>query len=188
MASAPPRTPIPIPDDQDQYFPFGSFNFHVSFVPVQGGSFAAFGSSQPGFLGAFSDISGIEATMEHKVIKTGGRNYGTPVRAGPVTFGTVILKRGIVQAQPLWTWWSMFAGADGFSDGVPSPANRCHVAIALIRPVQAGQSRSAALGWRLVNAMPVKFRVGDLNAKGGEVAVEEIHLVHEGLEMAGVGA
>jgi hypothetical protein len=36
--------------------------------------------------------------------------------------------------------------------------------------------------------MPVKFRVGDLSAKGSDVAVEELHLVHEGLEMNGVVA
>jgi phage tail-like protein len=42
------------------------------------------------------------------------------------------------------------------------------------------------MGWNLRNAMPVKFRVADLNAKGTDVAVEELHLVHEGLDVAGV--
>jgi len=37
--------------------------------------------------------------------------------------------------------------------------------------------------WRLRNAMPVKFRAGDFNAKGNDVAVEELHLVHEGLAL-----
>jgi len=182
---------IQIPDGEDVSIPYGSFNFHVAFEPVSGSSFAAFGNADPALVGGFSDISGLEAMMEHKVIKTGGRNYGTPMRAGPVTFGTVILKRGIVKAQPLWTWWSMFAGADGFSDGRPTPDNRCNVLIGLIRSVEPGESsnaRRARIGWRLVNAMPIKFRIGDLNAKGGDVAVEEIHLVHEGLEMRGVGA
>ena len=46
--------------------------------------------------------------------------------------------------------------------------------------------RQIATGWMLKNAMPVKFRVGDLNAKGSDVAIEELHLVHEGLHVAGV--
>ncbi|HEY6389723.1 MAG TPA: phage tail protein, partial [Bryobacteraceae bacterium] len=45
--------------------------------------------------GAFSDCTGLEATMEPKKIKEGGRNYGEAQRAGGVTFATVVLKRGI---------------------------------------------------------------------------------------------
>ena len=45
--------------------------------------------------GAFAECSGLEATMEPKVIKEGGRNYGVAQRAGGITFATVVLKRGI---------------------------------------------------------------------------------------------
>jgi hypothetical protein len=31
--------------------------------------------------------------------------------------------------------------------------------------------------------MPVKFRAGDLSARATDVAIEELHLVHEGLRM-----
>jgi hypothetical protein len=33
--------------------------------------------------------------------------------------------------------------------------------------------------------MPVKFKAADLNARGSEVGVEELHLAHEGLALAG---
>ena len=36
--------------------------------------------------------------------------------------------------------------------------------------------------------MPVKFRVGDLSGRGSEIAIEELHLVHEGLHMVGVAS
>ena len=29
--------------------------------------------------------------------------------------------------------------------------------------------------------MPVKFKAADLNAKGSEIGIEELHLAHEGL-------
>jgi phage tail-like protein len=129
--------------------------------------------------------------MEHKVIKEGGRNYGTAMRAGQVTFGTVILKRGIVKSQSLWRWWSAFAGGDPSVAAKPAKDNRCDVLIGLIDPVGADKLKSSdgdpdrkvAVAWRLVNAMPVKFRINDLNAKGSDVAVEELHFVHEGLQL-----
>lgn len=170
--------------------PYANFAFHVVFEPAAAsGGFKPYSGYNEGLVGSFSEISGIEAVMEHKAIKAGGRNYGTAMRAGPVTFGTVILKRGIVKTQLLWRWWSMFAGGGDHPDGQPVPQNRGHVLIGLIRAVDDGDASRVPkirMGWRLRNAMPVKFRVADLNAKGSDVAVEELHLVHERLEMVRV--
>lgn len=182
--------PITVPDGEDCRTPYANFAFHVAFEGAAG-SFAPGEGVDAALIGGFSEISGLEAMMEHKVIKAGGRNYGAAMRAGPVTFGTVVMKRGIVKSQHLWRWWSMFAGADGAADPRPLAANRAHVLIGLIRQMDEGDAkpeRKIRLGWRLRNAMPVKFRVADLNAKGTDIAVEEIHLVHEGLEMQGVVA
>jgi hypothetical protein len=30
--------------------------------------------------------------------------------------------------------------------------------------------------------MPVKFKTADFNARGADIGVEELHIVHEGLE------
>ena len=57
--------------------------------------------------GAFSECTGLEATMEPKVIKEGGRNSGAVQRAGPVTFSTVILKRGMTASRDLWRWFEL---------------------------------------------------------------------------------
>lgn len=184
---------------EDSRIPFGNFAFHVNFSPCQSGR-------NPGLFtnetwGGFSEISGLEASMEHKPIKEGGRNYGTVMRAGQTTFATVILKRGIVSAQFLWQWWSMFAGANGANDAVPSDLNRCTMIIGLTRRTLANpeqrsvSTRDPATGeivheysnhhvaWRLDRVMPVKFKIGDFNAKGTDVAVEELHVIHEGLHL-----
>lgn len=182
--------PIPVPDSEDRSLPFPGFNFHVHFAPrpdpgagsgaPAGGSFPALGGVAPEITGGFSEISGLEATMEPKAIKVGGRNYGAVQRAGPVSFATVVLKRGIIESRHLWNWWALFAGANGAENGGWAPGNRCDVSIALIR------GRTPVIGWKLENAMPVKFRVGDLNARGTEILIEELHLVHEGLHTQGV--
>lgn len=175
-------TAIAVPDGQDPLTPQAGFNFHVSFTRPDGVSdaFAPVANLDDAVTGGFSEITGLEATMEAKVIKEGGRNYGAVQRAGPVSFGTVVLKRGIVEARHLWAWWSLFTGADGGvgTNGGWAATSRSDVTIALI-----DADRSATMAWTLKNAMPVKFRAGDLNARTAEVAVEELHLVHEGLTM-----
>ena len=175
---------LPDAGNHDFRTPLGNFAFHVSFEQKTGSVVPA------ELFGAFSEISGLEATMEHKVIKEGGNNYGPAVRIGPVSFATVILKRGIIEIDNLWNWWSLFTGADGQSNpfpGTEEAPNRCDVLISLVGVKDAAVGDPPPSGpeirlvWRLRNAMPVKFRAGDLNAKGNDIAVEELHLVHEGL-------
>jgi phage tail-like protein len=161
-----------IPDDEDTRTPMPAFNFHVeAHLPgVSEGKLLC--------LGAFAEVSGLEATMEPKVIKVGGRNYGAIQRAGPVSFATVMLKRGVSEkARDLWAWWALFSGGDGAATVGSVAANRTNVTVSMIR------GREAVLAWTLVNAMPVKFKAGDLNARGTEIAIEELHLVHEGLKV-----
>ncbi len=186
---------ISIPSGEDRQVLYGNFAFHVQFMPNDQG-FAPGRGLPDEILGAFSDITGLEATMEHKVVNQGGDNYGSRMLAGRVNFSTVTLKRGIARSQSLWRWWSMFAGADMRDDAKPIRANRCDIFIGLIKPrgspaegaeeSDTPPERRAAIGWKLENAMPVKFRVGDLSAKSSEIAVEELQLVHEGLHMLGV--
>ncbi len=177
---------------QDTQVLYGNFAFHVQFVDGEA-PFAPRGSVGEELLGAFSEVSGLEASMVHKVVREGGRNYGSRMLTGPVTFGTVVLKRGIARSQTLWRWWSMLAGADMVNDGWPVKANRCDVLIGLLASAPPAEgaaadapTRRVAMGWKLQNAMPVKFRAGDLNAKGSDIAIEELHLVHEGLHVSGV--
>jgi phage tail-like protein len=118
--------------------------------------------------GAFAECTGLEATMEPKVIKEGGRNYGAAQRAGGTTFATVILKRGISSNQNLYQIFN------SVSTGVFAP--RMQVTINLF-----DNDGSAVLAWQLDRAMPIKYKFADLNARNTEVGIEELHLAHEGL-------
>jgi phage tail-like protein len=169
--------PISVPEGQDPGSPFGAFAFHVHFSPGTGSGSMPMDGIDPAISGGFSEVTGLEATMEAKAIKEGGHNYGVHQRPGQITFATVVLKRGMMESRHLWRWWALWAGADGAQNGGWAASSRCNVTIALIH------GRRPVMGWRLENAMPVKFRAGDLNARGTEVAIEELHLVHEGLHM-----
>jgi phage tail-like protein len=108
--------------------------------------------------------------MEPKAIKAGGLNYGAVQRAGPVSFATVVLKRGMTSSRDMVTWFQLVAGG--------SYAYRLSAEIEVQNP--AGE---AVLTWGLDECLPVKFKAADLNAKGTEVGVEELHLVHQGLRL-----
>ena len=118
--------------------------------------------------GAFAECTGLEATMEPKIIKEGGRNYGAAQRAGGTTFATVVLKRGISDNQNLFQIFNTMA------TGTFAP--RMQVTINLF-----DNSGTAVMAWQLNKAMPIKYKFSDLNAKNSEVGIEELHLSHEGL-------
>jgi phage tail-like protein len=143
------------------------FRFHVDFLTA---SLQSQTSSDKVSLcqGAFAECTGLEATMEPKVIKQGGDNYGAAQRAGTITFATVVLKRGMTTNRNLWQWFSAVA-TGGYS-------YRLTVVINLFN-IQG----KAVMAWQLQRAMPIKFKAADLNAKATEVGIEELHLVHEGL-------
>lgn len=45
------------------------------------------------------------------------------------------------------------------------------------------EDRTPAIVWKLLRARPVKYAVGPLNAKGSDVAIEELVLAYERLEV-----
>jgi len=143
------------------------FRFHVDFLSA---SLQSQSSSEQVSLcrGAFSECTGLEATMEPKVIKQGGDNYGAPQRAGTVTFATVVLKRGMTTNRNLWQWFNAVA-TGGYSYRLTVVINVFDL------------KGEAAMAWQLERALPIKFKAADLNAKATEIGIEELHLVHEGL-------
>jgi phage tail-like protein len=146
--------------------PLNVFRFQVDFRAdslTSGG-----GEEVPVCSGAFAECSGLEATMEPKVIKEGGRNYGAAQRAGPVSFATVVLRRGMTTTRDLWFWFELVSRG-GYS---------YRLAVVITMLDSAG---SPVLRWELEKALAVKFKAADLNAKATDVGIEELHLAHEGL-------
>lgn len=148
--------------------PLIPFRFHVRFSQTSQG--AQQGNEVDICSGAFAECSGLEATMEPKVIRAGGMNHVPSQRVGQVSFATVVLKRGMTSTRHLWKWFEM----------VSSGAYATRMDVEIDVQNAAGET---VLTWGLSQCMPVKFKAADLNAKGTEVAVEELHLVHEGLSL-----
>jgi phage tail-like protein len=152
--------------------PLHVFRFRVEFTES---SLSGQGSADvPLCSGAFSECTGLEASMEPTVIEEGGRNYGAAQRAGRTSFATVVLKRGITTTQHLWKWFELVARG-GY-------AYRLTAKVTLL-DYKEGNEAKALFSWSLERALPVKFKAADFNATGSEVGVEELHLAHEGLSL-----
>ena len=172
-----------MPETNDDFqAPMFGFRFNVAFVrePIsaRGGGSGASGD-EPLCEGAFSEVTGLEATMEARAIKEGGANYGAHQRAGQVNFATVVLKRGMTQERDLWNWWGLFSGG-GTSDG-RMRANGAFAHRLTVRITMLDIDGTPRMKWRLERAMPVKFKAADFNGRAIDVGIEEIHLAHEGL-------
>lgn len=154
---------------ENKLYPVHVFRFQVDFKEQLIGNDTE-GSNTTLCSGAFSECTGFEATMEPKVIKEGGRNWGAVQRTGKTTFATLVLKRGMTTTRDLWTWYE-FVGTGKY-------AQRLNVVVTMF-----DTSGKAILAWKLTHALPIKFKAADMNAKGTDVAIEELHLAHEGLSL-----
>ena len=120
--------------------------------------------------GLFSEATGIEATMTPRTIREGGRNFGQIQRPGPTSFGTLSLKRGVTSQQDLWTWFNLVTNQEGFGR-------------ALNGKIDIYSGTSVAFTWTLTNVLPVKFKAPDLSATATQVAIEELQLAFEDLQL-----
>jgi len=130
--------------------------------------------------GEFSEIGGLEMTTMPKTLKEGGRNWGEVQLSAPATFPNLVLKRGITRDTELWDWYRFI-----YQTGVYAYRADCTIEIKETAPGDDGEDR-IRMRWIARNCLPVKFKGSDLNATAGGVAIEELHLAHEGLELAWV--
>lgn len=156
--------------------PLPVFRFRVDFYTSASESDGG-GEPVPLCSGRFAECSGLEASMEPKTIKEGGRNDGPVQRAGRVSYGTVVLRRGVTRTRHLWRWFELVARG--------AYAYRLDVVVSVMDMGSEADSDNAALRWRMHRALPIKFKTSDLNARSSDVGIEELHFVHEGLELEG---
>lgn len=128
--------------------------------------------------GEFSEIGGLEMTTTPKSLKEGGRNWGEVQLSTPVTFPNLVLKRGITRDTELWQWYRYI-----YQTGVYAYRADCTIEVKESAGGDDGEDR-IRMRWIARNCLPVKFKGSDLNATATGVAIEELHLAHEGLELA----
>lgn len=144
--------------------PYGAFNYIVSLGGSQGDG------SDGTIIGGFSDVSGLGMEVSYAEYRNGNEKFNTS-RKVPNTHKVddVTLKRGLVGSDDLFQWLK------GVRDGT---ADSRQITVTLL-----DEARQPVATWALRNAQPKKWSGPTLTAKGGgEVAMEELHFVHEGIE------
>jgi len=142
--------------------PYVQFNFHVNLGD------GVTNTPQAGF----QEVSGIgmEVTITeyrpgnyafNNVLKTAGLNKATDVT----------MKRGVIGSLDLYKW------LDDVRNGANSGLRTVTVELKSEDRSQTVQT------WRLINARIMKHTSGPFNAKGTDVAMEELTLSYERLEM-----
>jgi len=126
--------------------------------------------------GGFAECSGLELEAD---VREGGRNDGVVRRVGRVKLVPIVLKRGMLGSgvngyvdTALWSWLTGMVGGV-----LPVPRYNGFVQV-----LQPGKQTVVAT-WTFERGLPSKVTGPSLNARTGEIAVEELHIVHEGLRL-----
>lgn len=131
--------------------------------------------------GGFQEVTGLEIELDVQEYQEGGRNDGTIRRVGRAKYQPIVLKRGMFYGDSgtvnsgLWQWLQSIASG-------ARPVPRCNGVIQVMRETTAA-SEVAAM-WTFDRGLPVRVRGPQLNAKTGEIAIEELHIAHEGMRLS----
>jgi phage tail-like protein len=141
----------------------------VSGDPLLGFHFAVEVSGIVG--GYFTECSGLGSeheVVEHKIVKDGR----TIVRKipGRLKWGDITLKRGITTNMDMWDWRKMV------EDGNVSSARKNGSIIMF------DQEFNEVARWNFTSGWPSKVSGPSPKADGNEVGIEELTIVHEGIE------
>jgi phage tail-like protein len=180
--------------------PVASFNFHVTMWDAQGPGFfgldpgpsAAVGavSSASGQLifGSFSEVQGLESSLDIETYQEGGRNERSHRFAKTVKFANLVFKRGVTPRTDLWDWTMQV------STSSKTAIRKSGLIILFDRngppriPNLAGTTRVPIAAWMFERGLPAKLQGPALDAKSNTVAIELLEIAHERLERVSMGS
>ena len=150
------------PSDEKVNYPFTAFKFGVE-IRVEG-------VAEQICDAAFAECDGLEMTMDVKTIREGGNN-GKQIRlTGPISYASLTLKRGMTKTFDLWKWVELVQ---------TNPDVRANAEVIIYSP----DKEKVQAKFLLTRCVPVKLKAPPLNAKEGGVAIEELQLAYESLEL-----
>ena len=144
--------------------PYSAFNFLVKL-----GDDGDPASVQAGF----QEVSGLGMEITVQEYRNGNSRENAPLKITGLNKVTdVTLKRGVIGALDLYEW------LDEVRNGSQSALRT------VVIQLQNEDHTDFALEWKLNNARPIKYTGPSFNGKGTDVAVEELVLAAERIEMA----
>lgn len=120
--------------------------------------------------GGFSECTFADTTTDPVEYREGTDPTVMRKLSGLTKFGNITLKWGLTDSMELYEWRKSVidTGAEG--------ARRN---LSIIQVDEKGDDKAR---WNIENAWPSKYDPADFNAKGNEVAIETLEIVHEGFK------
>jgi len=151
-----------------------SFNFAINLIDSASSTGAAITTIAINTLtdnidAGFNECSGLEMSLEVQEYQEGGNNSTVLKFPTRISWGKLVMKKGIVKNHDLWDW------VYGFAEG---KVVRKDGLITLL-----GEKGLAHTVWKFKRGLPVKYSGPQLNAQQNAVAFESIEIEHEGLEL-----
>jgi phage tail-like protein len=124
---------------------------------------------------AFADCSGLDMTMEPRTYQSGGDNQRQIHKPGPVSYGTLTLRRGMTDTLHLWEWFTAAAqpGHDMKAQGEVTLWDA---------------SGTPRLTFVLEDCLPTKISGPSFDAKSTQLAIEELQLVYARMSVRPAGS
>ncbi|WP_437656648.1 phage tail protein [Sorangium sp. So ce1182] len=145
------------------------FNFEVHLSPSGRG-----GDETLTRCASFSEVAGLETNIEIRELREGGYNQGVRRLVAKTSHPSLTLKRGVTLDRGFWEWIQRCVNGE-------FPLPYVSGSILQFSPSKRG-GEAAAARWTFTNGIVTKVKSTDLNATSGNaVAIEEIHIAHEGL-------
>lgn len=155
-------------NDKKLAYPLTKMNFVVHVDNIDGSA-------------AFSEVTGIEASVDVIEFRQGNANSLAPVKVpGLVKHGNITLKMGYTLDNAFKTWIQECVSE------VRGQMPRYNVQIEMIdinggAPQQISTAITGTRVWVLTNAWVTKYQAPDLNALQSEVAIETVEIAYEEL-------
>ena len=123
-----------------------------------------------GAVAGFSEVSGRSHELDSVEYREGADKLNTPrLLVGLHRVGEITLRRGLAGNLELYQW---------LREALVGGAPRRNLVLQLL-----SEDRTPAMSWKLVNALPMKLTHGPLLAADSEVAIEELVIAAEALEI-----
>lgn len=144
-----------------------------SFFPVMGAHFAVYfhGILPSPVDMAFQNISGLSASIETEAIGNGGANNSQFALPTKVSYGNLILKRGMKPFPSALSKWC----ENAFENFIFQPVD---VIIVLLN-----EKHLPVFSWHIKKAIPVKYEFGELNAETSAVLLETFELKYQSFKV-----
>jgi phage tail-like protein len=142
--------------------PYTQFNFLVDLGAGDSASIDA----------GFEEVSGLDSSVDVIEYRTGNSKENSPIKlTGLNRVSDVTLKRGVIGSLSLYQWF------DEIRNGNQNALRNVRISL------QSEDRTEIVMTWKLARARIIKHVSGPFNATGADVAVEEIVLAFERLEL-----